>query len=156
MKKIMYFAAALLCTGMVSCNNGKTTNAENVDSTNMAIETIDSSGTNFKSLLTDNEGKTAEDAKLFENKAFTSRVKELTGSEYDSIVANFNTQTPITSENGVFKLTGGRAHEVPAFNTVIVYDSNNDNLNVIINKLDKKNVLKEKEEIKMTETLEKK
>ena len=152
----MYFAAALLCAGMVSCNNGKTANAESADSTNTVTETTDTLGADFKSVLAANEGKTAGDAKLFENEAFTSRLKELAGAEYDSIVANFNTQTPITSENGVYKLTGGRAHEVPAFNTTIVYDSNNDNLNLIISKLDKKNLLKEKEEIKMSETLEKK
>lgn len=156
MRKLMYFAAVLLSMGFMACNNGKTNAPKQSEDTVAMTDTTDTTAGDFKEIITSNEGKTALDAKLFDNETFTARLKTLAGAEYDSIVANFNTQTPIMSEEGIYKFTGGKAHAVPEFNTTILYDSNNDNLNVIIEKNDKRTLLKEKDEIKITKTLESK
>jgi hypothetical protein len=158
MKKLVLLAIAMLSMGFMACNGNKAgeaqSSAETSEATSaQATEVADSA---FATIIKSNEGKTALDAKLFEDSVFTARVKALAGAEYDSIVANFNTQTPIVSENGIYKLSGGKAHAVPEFKTTIIFDSNADNLNIQIEKMDKKNVLKEKDEIKMTETLMKK
>ena len=158
MKKLVIFAIAMLSMSFVACNPNKANDAQTSEEISAVAATTDSAAqdTAFAALLKSNEGKTALDAKLLDNEAFTARVKALAGAEYDSIVANFNTQTPIVSENGIYKLAGGRAHSVPAFNTTIIYDANKDNLNIQIEKSGKTNVLKEKEEIKMTDALKSK
>ncbi len=169
MKKLVFAAATMfmLSMGFMSCTGNKTNEAENSASTEASTEMSteasaetsaapETEATSFAELIKSNEGKNALDAKLFDNEVFKNRVKALAAAEFDSIMANFNTQTPITGENGIYKMTGGRAHNVPEFLTTIIYDANNDNLNITIEKSGKITTLKEKEEIKMTETLKKK
>lgn len=158
MKKLVILAIAALTMSFMACNGNKANNAQTANEENDTTAISDSAvqDTAFAALLKDNEGKTALDAKLLDNETFTARVKALAGAEYDSIVANFNTQSPIVSENDIYKLSGGRAHSVPEYNTTIVYDAQNDNLNILIDKMGEITVLKEKEEIKMTDTLKSK
>ena len=162
MKKLLILSIAALSMSLVACNGKKAADSQTDNAASDTTAVVPDSAaqqqqdTAFAALLKGNEGKTALDAKLLENETFIARVKSLAGAQYDSIVANFNTQAPIVSENGVYKLSGGRAHSVPAFNTTIVYDSQNDNLNIMIEKSGETTVLKEKDEIKMTDALKSK
>ena len=49
-----------------------------------------------------------------------------------------------------------KAHEVPAYQTTIYYDANNDNLNVVISQNDKDKTYVEKDTIKVTDALKSK
>ncbi|RLJ23237.1 hypothetical protein CLU97_4471 [Chryseobacterium sp. 7] len=85
-------------------------------------------------IITKNVGKYPHDIKFFEDKRITERLKKLTGSQYDEMVKNFDVESPISSENGIYKLTGCKQHDCPGFATSIYYDVKNDKVSVSIDK----------------------
>ncbi|CAD0224037.1 hypothetical protein [Chryseobacterium sp. JV274] len=103
--------------------------------------------------ITKNVGKYPHDIKLFEDKSITERLKKLAGTQYDEMVKNFNVESPITSENGIYKLSGCKQHDCPAYATHIYYDAKNDNLNISIDKNGKVTDFAEKGKITISETL---
>ena len=156
MKKTFILAAALVIgLGFTACKQQtkEATPATN-DSTQVANDSTATDG--VKALFTTNDGKTPTEINLLDNADLKARMQKLVGGEYDNLVKNFNTVTPIGSENGIYKTTGGKAHEVPAYQTTIYYDANNDNLNVIISQNDKENTYVEKDTIKVTDALKSK
>ncbi|TZF94129.1 hypothetical protein FW781_15995 [Chryseobacterium panacisoli] len=104
-------------------------------------------------IITKNVGKYPHDIKLFEDKNITERLKKLAGAQYDEMVKNFNVESPITSENGIYKLTGCKQHDCPGYATSIFYDAKNDNLNISIDKNGKVTDFAEKGKITVSETL---
>lgn len=104
-------------------------------------------------IITKNVGKYPHDIKLFEDKSITERLKKLAGTQYDEMVKNFDVETPITSENGIYKLSGCKQHDCPGYATHIYYDAKNDNLNVSIDKNGKITDFAEKGKITVSETL---
>ncbi|KAA2217815.1 hypothetical protein [Chryseobacterium sediminis] len=104
-------------------------------------------------IITKNVGKYPHDIKLFEDKSITERLKKLAGTQYDEMVKNFDVETPITSENGIYKLSGCKQHDCPGYATHIYYDAKNDNLNVSIDKNGKVTDFAEKGKITVSETL---
>ena len=156
MKKIFIFGTALVIgLGCTACKQQtkEATPATN-DSTQVANDSTAADG--VKALFTTNDGKTPTEINLLENADLKARMQKLVGGEYDNLVKNFNTVTPIVSENGIYKTTGGKAHEVPAYQTTIYYDANNDNLNVVISQNDKEKTYVEKDTIKVTDALKSK
>lgn len=156
MKKTFILAATLVIgLGFTACKQQtkEATPATN-DSTQVANDSTATDG--VKALFTTNDGKTPTEINLLDNADLKARMQKLVGGEYDNLVKNFNTVTPIVSENGIYKTTGGKAHEVPAYQTTIYYDANNDNLNVVISQNDKAKTYVEKDTIKVTETLKSK
>ncbi|MGN7866880.1 hypothetical protein [Chryseobacterium sp.] len=107
-------------------------------------------------IITKNVGKYPHDIKLFEDKGISERLKKLTGAQYDEMVKNFNVEGPVTSENGIYKLTGCKQHDCPGYATSIFYDSKNDNLNVSIDKNGKVTDFAEKGKITVSESLKSK
>ena len=88
---------------------------------------------------------------------FIPRPKKLTRTTtYKEIVEKFNVQTPIVSKNNIYKLTGCLINNCPAYLVTILYDSNTDNLNVLVDKNGKIIEFKEKEKINLTEMLKRK
>ncbi|MBV8326194.1 hypothetical protein [Chryseobacterium sp.] len=85
-------------------------------------------------LITKSTGKYPHDIKLFEDKNLTDRLKKLTGTQYDEMIKSFNVESPIVSENGIYKLNGCKQHDCPGYSTTMYYDAKNDNLNVAIDK----------------------
>ena len=85
-------------------------------------------------IITKNVGKYPHDIKFFEDKIITERLKKLVETQYDEMVKNFNVESPIAFENGIYKLTGCKQHDCPGFATSIYYDAKNDNLSVSIEK----------------------
>ncbi|MDR4952144.1 hypothetical protein REB14_08170 [Chryseobacterium sp. ES2] len=107
-------------------------------------------------VITKNVGKYPHDIKFFEDKGISERLKKLIGAEYGEMVKNFNVESPIASENGIYKLTGCKQHDCPGYATSIFYDAKNDNLNVSIDKNGKATEFAEKGKITVSESLKSK
>lgn len=105
-------------------------------------------------VITKNDGKYPHDVKLFEDKSLTERLKKLAGKDYDEMIKNFNVESPIVSEAGIYKLHGCKQHDCPGYATSIYYDSKNDNLNVSIDKNGKVTDFAEKGKITVSKTLD--
>lgn len=106
--------------------------------------------------ITKNTGKYPNEIKLFEDKSITDRLKKLTGTQYDEMIKNFNVESPIVAENGIYKVNGCKQHDCPGYATSIYYDSKNDNFNVRIDKNGKMAEFAEKGKITMTDVLKSK
>lgn len=104
-------------------------------------------------IITKNIGKYPNDIKLFEDKSFVERVKKITGTQYDEILKNFNVESQIVSENGIYKITGCKQHDCSGYSTSIFFDSKNNNLNVLIDKNGKVTDFAEKGKIQVTDVL---
>ncbi|WP_431612082.1 hypothetical protein [Chryseobacterium sp. 'Rf worker isolate 10'] len=118
-----------------------------------SIAALPPSASGSQNIITKNVGKYPHDIKFFEDKSITERLKKLAGSQYDEMVKNFNVESPITSENGIYKLTGCKQHDCPGYATSIFYDAKNDNLNVSIDKNGKATEFAEKGKITVSESL---
>lgn len=124
MRKVFVLAMlAMVAFAFTACNKTKAVE-ENAEDVYEKVSLAD--------LFTDAEDQYPRDLGLFDNDAFKARLWEVTGDEYDEIVANFNVQTPVEVADGVYKFNGGKTNAVPEFNTTIYYDSKNDNLNVVV------------------------
>ncbi|WP_347218595.1 hypothetical protein [Chryseobacterium sp.] len=106
--------------------------------------------------ITKNDGKYPHDIKLFEDKSLAERLKKLTGKDYDEMVKNFDVESPIVSEDGIYKLHGCKQHDCPGYATSVYYDSKNDNLNVSIDKNGKITEFAEKGKITVPKALDSK
>lgn len=122
-KSLLLAALAMIAFAFSACNNTKNTEADAAD-----VYEKES----LEELFVDAEGQYPRDLGLLDNDAFRARLWEVTGDEYDEIVANFNVQAPIEVEDGIYKMYGGKTNDVPTFYTTIYYDSNNDNMNVVL------------------------
>lgn len=121
-----------------------------------SVATTPSSASGTMNIITKNVDKYPHDIKFFEDKGIKERLKKLVGTQYDEMVKNFNVEGPISSENGIYKLTGCKQHDCPGYATSIYYDSKNDNLNVSIDKDGNISDFNEKGKIPGTEKSEKK
>ncbi|QTE21380.1 hypothetical protein [Polaribacter cellanae] len=106
-----------------------------------------------QNIITKNKGKYASEINFFDKNNISLRLKKLTGVLYKEMVKNFNVQTPIVSENSIYKLTGCLKHNCPAYMVTILYDSKGDNLNVLIDENGKLAKFAEKDKIKLTKSL---
>ena len=114
-------------------------------------ETINTFG--FENIITKNKGKYPSDINFFENNEIAERIKELTKDRFVDIVNNFNVQSPIVSENRIYKFTGCKQHNCPLFFTTILFDASKDNIQVIIDKNGEIQEFNEKGKINLTESL---
>lgn len=71
-------------------------------------------------------GKYPMEVKLFDNAAFTQRLKKLLGDRYDFLKTTWAVETPIEFNHNVFKASACQAHNCPATNFIVVYDFGND------------------------------
>lgn len=161
MKSTSFITALFLSLSLVfvSCKENKKDQSEGTQS-EMSInkDTINETGESVslaitKNVITENEDQYPHDIDLFDNKEITSRLKKITGDVYDSIMENFNTETPIVSLNGVYKFTGCKEHDCPAFHTTVIYDAKDDNFNVLVAQKGSVKVYDEKGKITMTKAL---
>jgi hypothetical protein len=169
MKKLIAGALALsLCTAVISCKKeAKTSTSAGTDS--LATTMPKDSATQPKSdsaataspllqqrIITKNVGKYPHEIKLFEDKSITDRLKKLVGAQYNDMIKYFNVESPIASENGIYKLTGCKQHDCPGYSTDIYYDAKDDNLNVMIDQNGKLTDFSEKKKITVSESLKSK
>lgn len=167
MKKVIAGALALsLCATVVSCKKEtKIETSATTDSLNTKMPTDSvatpkkdststaASTTGTDNIITKNAGKYPHDIKLFEDKSLTDRLKKVAGKDYDEMVKSFNVESPIVSEDGIYKIHGCKQHDCPGYATSIYYDSKNDNLNVSIDRNGKITDFAEKGKINVSESL---
>jgi hypothetical protein len=165
MKRMILSACAFSLLMVVSCKketkiDTSSTSADSLSTTmpKDSVTTIKgsvalSSTSSIDNIITKNIGKYPHDIKLFEDKNFEGRVKKLAGTQYGEILENFNVESPIVSENGIYKITGCKQHDCPGYSTSIFYDSKNNNLNVFIDKNGKITDFAEKGKITVTDVL---
>ena len=80
----------------------------------------------FNALL----GKYPTQVNLFQNEILTSRLKNINRFDYDALIANWNTETPITIENQIIHSSGCKAHNCPSSGYELFIDLKNDNINI--------------------------
>lgn len=156
MKRIISGIAILMLFLILSC---KKKNQEYKNETeNIQVEQSEKSvSKTHENIISKNEGKYASEINFFDKNDISDRLKKLTGAiTYKEIVEKFNVQTPIVSENNIYKLTGCLKNNCPAYMVTILYDSNTDNLNILVDKNGKIIEFNEKEKIHLTETLKRK
>lgn len=148
--KTIFYSATLLGLCLFSCKENKP--AETVqaqDSATVAAPEAEAQ----TNIIVSNEGKYPTEIKIFEDKDFSDRVKKLVGAQYDEILKNFNVESPIVSDAGIYKFTGCRQHDCPAYQTTVLYDAQNDNLNVLVDQEGKITEFAEKGKINYTDAL---
>lgn len=80
----------------------------------------------FNALL----GKYPTQVGLFENEILASRFKNINRLDYEALVANWNTETPITIEDQIIHASGCKAHNCPSSGYELFIDLKNDNINI--------------------------
>ena len=75
-------------------------------------------------------GKYPTQVGLFENEILASRLKRINRLDYDALVANWNTETPITIEDQIIHASGCKAHNCPSSGYELFIDLKNDNINL--------------------------
>ena len=75
-------------------------------------------------------GKYAAQEKLFENKVLASRLKALKRFNYEALLQNYNTETPVTIVNNIVHMSGCKQHDCPSNAYDFFIDLDNDNINV--------------------------
>jgi len=80
--------------------------------------------------LNDYIGEYPTQIKLFENEILASRLKKINRLDYDVLVANWNTETPITIEDDIVHSSGCKSHDCPSSGYELFIDLKNDNINI--------------------------
>ncbi len=75
-------------------------------------------------------GKYPTQIGLFENEILASRLKSINRLDYDALLANWNTETPITIEDQIIHASGCKAHNCPSSGYELFIDLKNDNINL--------------------------
>jgi hypothetical protein len=75
-------------------------------------------------------GKYPTQVKLFENEILANRLKNINRLDYDSLIANWNTETPISIEDQIIHSSGCKAHNCPSNGYELFIDLKNDNINI--------------------------
>ena len=76
------------------------------------------------------QGKYATQEKLFENASFANRLKELDRFNYEALLQNYNTETPIVIVDNIVHMSGCKQHSCPSNAYDFFIDLDNDNINV--------------------------
>ena len=76
------------------------------------------------------QGKYATQEKLFENETIATRLKALNRFNYEALLQNYNTETPIVIVDNVVHMSGCKQHSCPINDYDFFIDLDNDNINV--------------------------
>lgn len=139
---------------LASCNTSTENQTEDTTAITATENPVVEQGTS--NFFAENKGKYPRDIKLLEESPFAQRIKILAGADYDAIVKNFNVESPIVEENGVYKTSGCLQNNCPGFSTTIYYDEKNDNLNIVTDQDGKTKGYNEKGKIEISPELQKK
>lgn len=139
---------------LASCNTSTENQTDDTAATSVAENTaVENSASNF---FAENKGKYPQEIKLLEESPFAERIKTLAGTDYEAMVKNFNVESPIVEENGVYKTSGCLKNNCPGFSTTIYYDEKKDNLNIVTDQNGKIKDYNEKGKIEISVGLQKK
>lgn len=76
------------------------------------------------------EGKYATQEKLFENELLAARLKAIDRFNYETLIQNYNTETPIEIVDNIAHMSGCKQHNCPSSAYEFFIDLDNDNINV--------------------------
>ncbi len=76
------------------------------------------------------EGKYATQEKLFENEVLAARLKAIKKFNYDALLQNYNTETPIVIVDNIAHMSGCKEHNCPSSAYEFFIDLDNDNINI--------------------------
>lgn len=130
---ILIFAAAILFTACNNKNNKEQSSGS--DSSYINKENIITTNANPSSSLDfvkSWDGKTALEAGMFEDSVLVTRLKDLLGNEYPYFQENWNVQTPIEKENNIYTASGCKQNDCPSYYSIVYFDVENNNINVLI------------------------
>lgn len=131
--KTTFLTAALLALVTISCKQNKSADSlQTQDTLSVQQDSATTSTITKENSITKNEGKYPHDIKIFDDPEIGTRIKKVTGEKYEEIIKNFNVETPVVSEAGIYKFTGCKQHDCPAYQTTVLYDASKDNLNVLV------------------------
>jgi hypothetical protein len=80
--------------------------------------------------LTDLIGKYPTQEKIFHNKYLKKRLRKIERFNFNNMVRDWNTETPISINNSIIHSSGCRAHNCPDSGYELFIDLKNDNINV--------------------------
>lgn len=158
MKKSIFKTLVCVCVMMVLAACGKTVKEENTAQKSAMQEQADgenASASHAKlSLITQNVDQYPSDVGVLDNAEIAKRLAAIMGDGYEEALHNFDTETPIVTANGVYKFTGCKAHDCPAYQITVLYDEKTDNLNVLVDRKGRIKVYDEKGKITISSALE--
>lgn len=76
------------------------------------------------------EGKYATQEKLFENEMLAARLKAMNRFNYEALLQNYNTETPVVIIDNIAHMSGCKQHDCPSSAYDFFIDLDNDNINV--------------------------
>ena len=76
-------------------------------------------------------GKYPYEVKLLDNPALKDRLKQLLGPDFAAMKANWNVETPIEIENGIFMASACEQHNCGANTYYLFVDLEKDNINML-------------------------
>ncbi|MEO6683498.1 MAG: hypothetical protein ABIN48_11815 [Ginsengibacter sp.] len=132
-----YFLISLSALIFFSCNstNTETDQADIPDTSFIKKENIitrNSKPSTSLNFIKNWDGKTAREAGMFEDSTLVNRLSILLGNEYQYFQENWNVQTPIEKEKGIYTASGCKQHDCPTYYSIVYFDIENNNINVLI------------------------
>jgi hypothetical protein len=147
MKKLVLLftcASIALACGSPSVNNGASSAKTNVNAVNSApysqtenaytfaqnsilARDLTSSGKGAREIV----GKTVSESKLWQNKAFSGRLRKLMGRDYATMRKFWNVETPIEKFGDFLMMTGCEKNNCADNRYVIFMDLGDGNINVV-------------------------
>ncbi len=153
---LLIFVATIF---FASCNQNPGANqADGIDSTTINKENIVTTNANPSSSLDfikSREGKTATEAGMFDDSVLITRLKDLLGNEYQYFKEHWNVQTPIEKENNIYTASGCKQTDCPSYFSIVYFDVEKNNLNVLIKRGLLFKLFTEKGEISLPEGMKK-
>ena len=154
---ILIFATLILFS---ACNqNSGDAQTDGTDSSYIKKENIITTNANPTSSLNfikNWNGKTAMEAGMFEDSVLVTRLKDLLGNEYQYFQENWNVQTPIAKEKDIYTASGCKQSDCPSYFSIVYFDVENNNINVLIKRGQLFKLFTEKGEIPLPEGMKKK
>lgn len=139
MKKQITLSLVLICV-LLSCNKRKTTTELPPEPAVQQQEEIEPVVIEEEpaivipdvplGFLVTYEGKYAAKERLFENKTLANRLKKLERFNYEALLQNYHTETPIVILNNIVHMSGCKQHSCPSNAYDFFIDLDNDNVNV--------------------------
>lgn len=153
---ILIFAATIL---FAACDqNTGTDRITGSDSSHINKENIVTTNANPSSTLgfiKSWDGKTAMEAGMFEDTVLVKRLKDLLGNEFQYFQENWNVQTPIEKEKDIYTASGCKQNDCPSYFSIVYFDVENNNINVLIKRGLLFKLFTEKGEIPLSEGMKK-
>ena len=131
-----------------SGNDSSYINKENIITTN-------ANPTTTLDFIKNWDGKMPMEAGMFKDSALVSRLQNLLGNEYRYFQENWNVQTAIEKENNIYTASGCKQNDCPSYYSIVYFDVENNNINVLIKRGLLFKLFTEKGEIPLPEKMKK-